>query len=92
MASIRRKKHKWQAVIRRAGQPTISKLFISKTDARKWALGIEQKLNQGACGVKDRSALNISLAAYLTRYEKEVSAFKASHNKFYFKKHHILQL
>ena len=80
MASIRRKKHKWQAVIRRAGQPTISKSFISKTDARKWALGIEQKLDQGACGVKDRSALNISLAAYLTRYEKEVSAFKASHN------------
>ena len=80
MASIRRKKHKWQAVIRRAGQPTISKSFISKTDARKWALGIEQKLDQGVCGVKDRSALNISLAAYLTRYEKEVSAFKASHN------------
>ncbi len=80
MASIRRKKHKWQAVIRRAGQPTISKSFISKTDARKWALGIEQKLDQGVCGVKDRSALNISLAAYLTRCEKEVSAFKASHN------------
>ncbi len=41
MASIRRKKHKWLAVIRRAGQPTISRSFISKTDARKWALGIE---------------------------------------------------
>jgi len=59
MASIRRKKHKWQAVIRRAGQPTISKSLISKTDARKWALGIEQKLDQGACGVKDRSAFNL---------------------------------
>ena len=80
MASIRRKKNKWQAVIRRAGEPTISRSFISKTDARKWALGIEQKLDQGACGVKDRSALNVSLAAYLARYEKEVSAFKASHN------------
>ena len=55
MASIRRKKNKWQAVIRRAGEPTISRSFISKTDARKWALGIEQKLDQGVCRVKDRS-------------------------------------
>lgn len=53
MDSIRRKKHKWQAVIRRAGEPTISKSFISKTDARKWAIGIEQKLDQGACGVNE---------------------------------------
>ena len=45
MASIRRKKHKWQAVIKRAGLPTISRSFISNTDARNWALGIEQKLD-----------------------------------------------
>jgi hypothetical protein len=58
MASIRRKKHEWQAVIRRVGQPTISKSFISKTDARKWAL---------ACAVSKKHPAALKLNAEISK-------------------------
>ena len=80
MASIRRKNDKWQAVIRRAGEATIARSFRSKTDARKWAIAAEQRLDQGECGQINKAALNDSLGAYLGRYETQISAFKASHN------------
>lgn len=80
MASIRRKKDKWQAVIRRAGEATISRSFKSKTDARKWAIAAEQRLDRGMCGQINKAALNDSLGAYLDRYEAEISAFKACHH------------
>ena len=61
MASIRRKNDKWQAVIRRAGEATIARSFRSKTDARKWAIAVEQRLDQGECGQINKAALNDSL-------------------------------
>ena len=80
MASIRRKNDKWQAVIRRAGEATISRSFRSKTDARKWAIAAEQRLDRGVCGQINKVALNDSLGAYLDRYQLEISAFKACHH------------
>lgn len=80
MASIRRKKDKWQAVIRRAGEATITRSFRSKTDARKWAIAVEQRLDKGMSGPINKAALNDSLEAYLGRYEAEISVFKACHH------------
>ena len=80
MASIRRKKDKWQAVIRRAGEATLTRSFRSKMDARKWAIAVEQRLDKGISGDVNRAALNDSLWAYLSRYESEISPFKACHN------------
>ena len=69
MASIRRKNDKWQAVIRRAGEATLTRSFRSKTDARKWAIAAEQRLDRGLCGQINKAALNDSLGVYLGRYE-----------------------
>lgn len=80
MASIRRKNGKWQSVVRRSGEATITRTFLSKSDARKWASRVEQGLDKRISGVVDRQVLNIPLRAYLERYKEEVSAFKASHN------------
>ena len=46
MATIRRKNGKWQALIRRAGAPTCSKTFVSKSDARKWARSEERRVGK----------------------------------------------
>ena len=80
MATIRRKNGKWQALIRRAGAPTCSKTFISKSDARKWAIRVEQAQDKALAGVIDKQALNTPLRAYLSRYKTDISAFKASYN------------
>ena len=80
MATIRRKNGKWQALIRRAGAPTCSKTFISKSDARKWAIRVEQAQDKALAGVVDKQALNTPLRAYLSRYKTDISAFKASYD------------
>ena len=80
MATIRRKNGKWQALIRRAGAPTCSKTFVSKSDARKWAIRLEQAQDKALAGVIDKQALNTPLRAYLSRYKTDISVFKASYN------------
>ena len=82
MATIRRKNGKWQALIRRAGAPTCSKTFISKSDARKWAIRAEQTQDKAIAGVVDKQALNTPLRAYLSRYKTDIPAFKASSRFF----------
>ena len=51
MASIQKVEGKrgvrWKAVIRRRGYPTTSQNFSRKTDAEKWARGIEAKIEAG---------------------------------------------
>ena len=80
MATIRRKNGKSQALIRRAGAPTCSKTFISKSDARKWAIRVEQAQNNALVGVVDKQAINTPLRAYLSRNKTDISVFKASYN------------
>ncbi len=47
MASIRSRKIKWQARIIRKGHSTISKTFLTKQDAEKWARSIEIEIDRG---------------------------------------------
>ena len=51
MAYIRKRKFKtkssFQVQIRRKGIKTICKTFATRTDAKKWARGIERELDQG---------------------------------------------
>ncbi len=37
MSTIRKHRGKWQSIIRVQGHPLISKVFVSKTDASRWA-------------------------------------------------------
>ena len=64
MATIRRKNGKWQALIRRAGAPTCSKTFISKSDARKWAIRVEQAQDKALAGVIQASSEHASTGLF----------------------------
>lgn len=47
MATIRKMRDKWQAIIKRSGFPLQSKSFLIKADARKWAREAESALDNG---------------------------------------------
>jgi len=47
MATFRNRKNKWQARVRRSGQPDVTKTFLTKIDAEKWARSIEIEIDRG---------------------------------------------
>ena len=47
MATFRNRKNKWQARVRRSGQPDVTKTFLIKIDAEKWARSIEIEIDRG---------------------------------------------
>jgi len=51
MSTIRKHRGKWQSIIRVQGHPLISKVFVSKTDASRWANLTEVKLRREDSGI-----------------------------------------
>ena len=47
MATLRNRKNKWQARVRRSGQPDVTKTFFTKIDAERWARSIETEIDRG---------------------------------------------
>lgn len=47
MASIRKRNNRWEARVRRSGQPTQTKTFTLKSDAQQWAREAEIALEKG---------------------------------------------
>jgi len=47
MATIRKMRDKWQAIVKRSGYPLQSKSFPIRADARKWAREAESALDNG---------------------------------------------
>jgi integrase len=47
MASIRNRNNKWQARVIRKGHNTITKTFLTKQDAERWARSIEIEIDRG---------------------------------------------
>lgn len=47
MATFSNRNNKWQARVRRLGQPTITKTFLIKQDAEKWARSVEIEIDRG---------------------------------------------
>ena len=47
MASIRKNKGRWQAVIRKKFHPTVTKSFLYKAEASRWAKDSELKIERG---------------------------------------------
>ena len=75
MASYRKREGKWEVRIRRLNQNGISKTFVSKEDAQKWAREYEAKLEKGL--FEDLSHANaITLKELLVQYSSEVSSTK----------------
>lgn len=75
MASIRQRKGKWQARVRRKGYPPIEKSFSSRQDAEKWARQAESEMDRGIF-VDRRAAEQNTFADMLERYKHEVTPSK----------------
>jgi hypothetical protein len=48
MATFRNRKNKWQARVRRSGQPDVTTTFLIRTDAEKWARSFEIEIDRGS--------------------------------------------
>jgi len=72
---------KWQARIRRDGQPPISKTFATKADAEAWARAQEREMDRGAFIPSD-TAQRTTLSAALDRYAEEVFPTLCGGGKF----------
>lgn len=81
MATIRQRGNKWHVQIRRLGFAPISKSFLSKQDAEKWARAIEREQDMGAY-VCRTEAENTTLSKLTERYKQEVvPRFRGAHTE-----------
>ena len=78
MATIRQYDNgRWQAIVRRKGQPVLSKMFESKFEARRWSRLTESEIDRGV--FLDRTeAERTTLGELVNRYREEVTPTKKS--------------
>jgi integrase len=77
MASIRKRGKRWQVQVRRHGQHPLSKSFLDKADALRWAREQEVAVDRGdwITAVQDNRK---TLRDLLSQYEREMSPRKRS--------------
>lgn len=73
MATIRKRRGKWQAQVRRKGVPAESATFETKSAAERWARKIERAIDDGTTGGRAQPG---TVADMLDRYEVEVRGFR----------------
>ena len=74
MATFRKRNGKWQVIVRHKSIGTVSRSFIVKTQAIKWALEQEERIERGVFGCIEPS--EIALSDLLQRYGKEITPAK----------------
>ena len=72
MATHRNRKNKWQARVRRSGQPDVTKTFLTKSDAEKWARSIEIEIDRGSF-INTSYAQKTLFKDLIQQYLKEVT-------------------
>jgi hypothetical protein len=77
MATIRRRKSRWQVQIRRQGHQ-LSRTFRLRADAELWARQLKAELDRGGPPVDNRTLRSHTLADLLRRYVAEVVPRKRS--------------
>jgi len=77
MSTIRKQGEKWQSIVRVQGHPYISKSFVSKTDASRWANLTEVKLRRDDAGISKIKFPKFEDVA--RRYIEEISVLKKCH-------------
>lgn len=84
MATFRKRGERWQVRIQRRGHPPLTKSFLTRQDADKWARLTESELERGLY-ICPAEAQRTTLAEALDRYKREVSIHKKSHpvEKYY---------
>ena len=78
MATIRKRKGKWQVMIRRKFAKQIIKTFVYEIDARKYARETEGQIDKGFL-VTYEEAQKTKLGELLERYRKEITSTKKGH-------------
>ena len=78
MATIRKLRDKWQAMVRRKGIAPRSKSFDKKADAEKWARDLEAQVDVAGYVPDSKLAENTTLGEILTRYRREITPTKRS--------------
>jgi integrase len=76
MATIRKLRGRWQAMVRRKGMQPRAKSFDQKADAEKWARTLEGEIDRRGSLPDTRVAESTTLAQVLTRYKNEISPTK----------------
>lgn len=80
MATIRKRKGKYEVQVRRIGQPHISRSFIERKDAQQWARLMEIAADRHDLPTTvDRKALAVTLGALIHRYRETVVVKKKAH-------------
>ncbi|MFC1459294.1 site-specific integrase [Microvirga arabica] len=76
MATIRKLRGRWQAMVRRKGMKPRAKSFDTKSEAERWARELESEVDRFGRAPDTRPAENITLGELLLRYRDEVSPSK----------------
>ena len=76
MATFRKRNDKWHVQVRRAGHPSQSKSFISKTDAHKWVRQVEGDMDKAILPIDTRILEQLTLADLIKRYKDTVTINK----------------
>ena len=79
MASIRKRRGKWQVQIRRRGNGALSKTFHVLKDAQAWARHMEARADRGELPARPESLRGITLHQIVERYRDTVSPRKRTH-------------
>ena len=80
MATLRKRLGKWEVRVRRCSNKTLSKTFLEKADADKWAREAEVKIEKGL--YEDLSQANtITVKELLQTYYKDVTITKLGVNE-----------
>jgi hypothetical protein len=86
-----RKNGKWQARIRRIGQPDLSKTFQTQESAQQWSRAMEREMDIGAF-INRNDAERTTFEAAANRYIKEVVPTKRSGDRDVYKINALIEV
>ena len=73
MPTIRKRGQTWQAQVRRAGYPALSKSFATRADAVAWAREKERSIDRAELPTDIKELKRLTVADLLRRYEEEIT-------------------
>jgi hypothetical protein len=78
MATIRKRKSRWQVQVRRKGSPPVSRSFTARKDAVEWARQMESLADRRGPGSDPRILDDLTLGDLLMRYRDSTVLAKRS--------------
>jgi integrase len=76
MPTIRKRGQTWQAQVRRAGFPSLTKSFAARGDALAWAREKERSIDRAELPADIKELKRLTVADLLKRYEQEITPRK----------------